>query len=97
MHILGISALYHDAAAALLNGGESVAAAREERSTRKRHDLSFPTNEVRFCLAEGGTGLKDLSAVAFYDKPLIKFERLLETDCAFSPKGLMSFPLRLST
>ncbi len=89
--ILGISAYYHDSAAALLMDGEIVAAAHEERFTRVKHDPSFPTNACAYCLAEAGLSLKDLSAVAFYDKPFLKFERLLETYHGFAPSGLMSF------
>jgi carbamoyltransferase len=89
--ILGISAYYHDSAAALLVDGDVVAAAQEERFTRKRHDPAFPTNAARYVLAEAGLQYKDLNAVAFYDKPLLKFERLLETYHAFAPKGFASF------
>jgi carbamoyltransferase len=89
--ILGISAFYHDSAAALIEDGEIIAAAQEERFTRKKHDPSFPTNAVKFCLNYGGVKLADLDAIAFYDKPLLKFERLLETYYAFAPKGLSSF------
>ncbi|HZN04218.1 MAG TPA: carbamoyltransferase [Candidatus Polarisedimenticolia bacterium] len=90
-HILGISAYYHDSAACLLRDGEIVAAAQEERFTRKKHDARFPKNAVRYCLREGGVALQDLRYVAFYDKPLVKYERLLETYLGFSPKGLRSF------
>lgn len=90
-HILGISAYYHDAAAAIVCDGEVVAAAQEERFTRKKHDPGFPGNAVRFCLDQAGLGLGDLAAIAFYDKPLLKFERLLETYYAFAPRGLRSF------
>jgi len=89
--ILGISAYYHDSAAALIVDGEIIAAAHEERFTRKKHDPSFPINAARYVLEEGGLKLTDLEAVAFYDKPYIKFERLLETYHAFAPKGLKSF------
>lgn len=91
MKILGISAFYHDSAAAIIEDGEIVAAAQEERFTRKKHDPAFPTNAVKFCLNYGGTKLSDLDAIAFYDKPLLKFERLLETYYAFAPRGLSSF------
>ncbi len=91
MNILGISAFYHDSAAALLKDGEIIAAAQEERFTRKKHDSSFPASAVRFCLQYGGTALDDLDAIVFYDKPLLKFERLLETYYVFAPKGLKSF------
>jgi carbamoyltransferase len=90
-YILGISAFYHDSAACLLRDGEIVAAAQEERFTRKKFDARFPTNAVRYCLKEGGISLADLKYFVFYDKPLIKFERLLETYVAFSPKGIKSF------
>jgi carbamoyltransferase len=89
--ILGISAYYHDSAAALIIDGEIIAAAHEERFTRKKHDPSFPLNAARYVLEEGGVKLADLTAIAFYDKPYIKFERLLETYHAFAPKGLQSF------
>ncbi len=90
-HILGISAYYHDSAAVLLSDGEIVAAAHEERFTRKKHDPSFPANAVRYVLAEGGLEVADLDAISFYDKPYLKFERLLETYHAFAPRGLISF------
>lgn len=89
--ILGISAYYHDSAAALLKDGEIIAAAQEERFTRKKHDASFPVNAVRYVLNETGQSMDMLDAIAFYDKPYLKFERLLETYHAFSPKGLTSF------
>ncbi len=89
--ILGISAFYHDSAAALLSDGQIVAAAQEERFTRRKHDCSFPANAVAYVLKEGGVSLRELTAVAFYDKPYIKFERLLETYHAFAPRGLRSF------
>jgi carbamoyltransferase len=91
MYILGISAFYHDSAAVLIKDGDIVAAAQEERFTRKKHDPGFPVNAIRYCLEEGGVSLDELAAVAFYDKPLLKFERLLETYYSFSPRGLMSF------
>jgi len=91
MKILGISAFYHDSAAALLQDGEIVAAAQEERFTRKKHDPGFPAHAVRYCLDHAGLTLDQLDAVVFYDKPLLKFERLLETYYAFSPQGLRSF------
>jgi carbamoyltransferase len=89
--VLGISAYYHDSAAALLVDGEIVAAAHEERFTRRKHDQSFPINAIRYVLSEADLSVSDLSAIAFYDKPYIKFERLLETYHAFAPKGLQSF------
>ena len=91
MKILGISAFYHDSAAAIIENGVIVAAAQEERFTRKKHDAAFPTNAVKYCLEYSGTSLDDLEGIAFYDKPLLKFERLLETYYAFSPKGVSSF------
>ena len=91
MNILGISAFYHDSAAALLQGGKIIAAAQEERFTRIKHDSSFPTQAIKYCLEESGLTLDKLDAIVFYDKPLLKFERLLETYYAFSPKGLVSF------
>ena len=89
--ILGISAYYHDSAAAIIRDGEIVAAAQEERFTRKRHDSRFPENAVRFCLGEAGLSVTDLKAVVFYDKPFLTFERLLETYLAFAPRGFGSF------
>jgi carbamoyltransferase len=89
--ILGISAFYHDSAAALIDKGEIVAAAQEERFTRKKHDPGFPSNAVKFCMEYGGLSINELDAIVFYDKPLLKFERLLETYYAFAPKGIRSF------
>lgn len=89
--ILGISAFYHDSAAALIIGDKVIAAAQEERFTREKHTPDFPTNAVRYCLDEGGLTIDELDAIVFYDKPLLKFERLLETYYAFSPRGLVSF------
>lgn len=91
MKILGISAFYHDSAAALIDNGEIVAAAQEERFTRKKHDPGFPSEAVKFCLEYSGLTLNELDAIVFYDKPLLKFERLLETYYAFAPKGIRSF------
>jgi carbamoyltransferase len=88
---LGISAFYHDSAAALVSDGVIIAAAQEERFTRKKHDAGFPAQAIAYALAEAGLQLKDVDYVTFYDKPLIKFERLLETYLAFAPKGLRSF------
>src|SRR5574340_514587 len=90
-HILGISAFYHDSAACLICDGEIIAAAQEERFTRKKHDPGFPSHAVTYCLKEGGIILGDLRYIVFYDKPLVKFERLIETYLAFAPKGLQSF------
>lgn len=89
--ILGISAYYHDSAAVILIDGEIVAAAQEERFTRIKHDSSFPNNAIRFVLEAAGLQLTDIETIAFYDKPFIKFERLLETYHAFAPKGFLSF------
>ncbi len=90
-YMLGISAYYHDSAAALLKNGKITAAAHEERFTRKKHDSSFPSNAVQYVLDEAGINYDDLAAIAFYDKPYLKFERLLETYHEFAPKGLKSF------
>jgi carbamoyltransferase len=89
--ILGISAFYHDSAAALLIDGQIIAAAQEERFSRKKHDVGFPKHAVAYCLAEAGLAPADLDYIAFYDKPLAKFERLLETYLAYAPSGLRSF------
>ncbi len=89
--ILGISAFYHDSAAAIICNGDIIAAAQEERFTRKKHDSSFPINAITYVLNESGIAYDDLDAIAFYDKPYIKFERLLETYHAFVPQGLSSF------
>lgn len=89
--ILGISAFYHDSAAALVVDGKIVAAAQEERFTREKHTPDFPVQAIKYCLEEGGFQIDELDAIVFYDKPLLKFERLLETYYAFAPKGLISF------
>ena len=89
--ILGISAYYHDSAAVILCDGEIIAAAQEERFTRDKHTAKFPTKSIEYCLEETGYTLNELDAIVFYDKPLLKFERLLETYYAFSPRGLISF------
>jgi len=91
MIILGVSAFYHDSAAALIRDGEIVAAAQEERFTRKKHDAGFPANAVRYCLREAGIVGTKVDCVAFYDKPFLKFERLLETYLTFAPRGFESF------
>tara|TARA_R110002096_G_scaffold97821_4_gene218051 strand:+ start:3774 stop:5618 length:1845 start_codon:yes stop_codon:yes gene_type:complete len=91
MNILGISAFYHDSAACLVQDGKIIAASQEERFTRKKHDERFPTSAIRFCLEEAGLTIDDLDAVAFYDKPFLKLERLLETYLSFAPKGVRSF------
>src|SRR5687767_1537861 len=95
MRILGISAYYHDSAAALLRDGHVLAAAQEERFTRKKHDSEFPHNAIRSCLEATGTRPQDIAVVAFYDKPFLKFERLLETYLAFAPKGFASFRMAM--
>lgn len=91
MRILGLSGFYHDSAAALVEDGRIVAAAQEERFTRKKHDAGFPENAVAFCLKQAGIGLRDVDRVVFYDKPFLKFERLLETYVAYAPRGFQSF------
>lgn len=91
MHILGISAYYHDSAAALISDGEIIAAAQEERFSRKKHDSGFPVHAIQYCLDEKQIGLEDVDYAVFYDKPLIKFERLLETYIAYAPNGFRSF------
>ena len=95
MRILGISAFYHDSAAALLEDGRIVAAAQEERFTRKKHDARFPLHAIRYCLAEGGIAVGDLDRVVFYDKPFVKFERLLETYLSFAPRGYKTFRMAI--
>jgi carbamoyltransferase len=95
MKILGISAYYHDAAACLVIDGEIIAAAQEERFTRKKHDLNFPVNAIVYCLTEAKITSKDIDYVVFYDKPFLKFERLLETYLAFAPRGFKSFATSL--
>jgi carbamoyltransferase len=95
MIVLGISALYHDSAAALLRDGEIVAAAQEERFTRKKHDPGFPRQAIKYCLREAGIVPNDIDVVAFYDKPFLKFERLLETYVALAPQGFESFRMAI--
>jgi len=95
MRVLGISAFYHDSAAALVEDGHIVAAAQEERFSRKKHDAGFPTHAVAYCLQQAGQPLDDIDYVAFYDKPFLKFERLLETYLAFAPRGFRSFRMAL--
>src|SRR5712691_3124526 len=89
--ILGLSAFYHDSAACLVRDGEIIAAAQEERFTRRKHDARFPSHAIRYCLREGQLSVADLQGVVFYEKPLVKFDRLLETYLAFAPHGLRSF------
>src|SRR3989304_100605 len=93
--ILGISAFYHDSAAALVVDGAIIAAAQEERFTRIKHDPAFPMHAIQYCLEEARLGPADLDFVAFYDKPLLKFDRLLETYLAFAPAGLRSFSMAM--
>ena len=93
--ILGISAFYHDSAAALVRDGDIVAAAQEERFTRKKHDPGFPAHAVRYCLREAGLTMADVDFAVFYEKPLRKFERLLETYLSFAPAGFSSFKLAM--
>ena len=89
--ILGLSAFYHDSAAAIVIDGNIVAAAKEERFSRKKHDAGFPTKAVKYCLDEARLTAADLDYIGFYDKPLLKFERLLETYLAYAPRGFGSF------
>ena len=95
MNILGISAYYHDAAACLVIDGKIIAAVQEERFTRIKHDSSFPNHAISYCLKEAGICAKDLDHIVFYDKPFLKFERLLETYLAFAPRGFKSFATSL--
>ncbi|MBY0320080.1 MAG: carbamoyltransferase [Reyranella sp.] len=95
MRVLGISAFYHDSAAALIEDGHLVGAAQEERFTRKKHDSGFPQQAVQYCLDEAGIKLQDIDYVAFYDKPFLKFERLLETYLAYAPRGFQSFRMAM--
>lgn len=91
MTVLGISAYYHDSAAAIISNGKVLFAAQEERFTRIKNDASFPEESIKFCLQEAGIAVSELDAIAFYDKPFLKFERLLETYYAFAPRGFRSF------
>ena len=91
MYILGVSAFYHDSAACLLKDGEILAAVQEERFTRKKHDPSFPRNAIKYCLNEANISSHQVNNVVFYEKPFVKFERLIETYLAFAPKGFLSF------
>src|SRR5580704_4196723 len=95
MRILGISAFYHDSAAALVRDGQIVAAAQEERFSRKKHDPRFPTHAISYCLEADGITLRDVDYVVFYDKPFIKFDRLVETYMAEAPHGLRSFTMAM--
>jgi carbamoyltransferase len=91
MRVLGISAFYHDSAAALIEDGRILSAAQEERFTRRKHDARFPRLAIEFCLEQSGLSLSEVDYIAFYDKPFLKFERLLETYLAFAPRGFKSF------
>ena len=91
MFILGISAFYHDSAACIIKDGKIIAAAQEERFTRKKHDQEFPINSIKYCLEETRINSSDLDLITFYDKPFLKFERILETYLAFAPLGINSF------
>jgi carbamoyltransferase len=95
VRILGVSAFYHDSAAVLIDDGSIIAAAQEERFSRQKHDASFPEKAIAYCLEEAGGGLSQVDYVAFYDKPFLKFERLLETYLAFAPKGFRSFSMAI--
>ena len=95
MYVLGLSAYYHDSAAALLEDGRIVAAAQEERFSRRKHDARFPRQAIAYCLAEAGIALDRVDHVVFYDKPFLKFERLLETYLAFAPRGFRSFRMAI--
>src|SRR5262249_42445357 len=95
MKVLGVSAFYHDSAAALLVDGEIAAAAQEERFSRKKHDSRFPSHAIEYCLRAAGLTLDEIDYVAFYDKPFLKFERLLETYVAFAPRGFSSFRMAM--
>src|SRR6476660_4098590 len=97
MNILGISAFHHDSAAALVQDGVIVAAAQDERFTRQKHDASFPANAVAYCLREAGITAADLDSVVFYEKPLIKADRLLGTYLSLAPRGLRSFSKAIPT
>ncbi len=91
MYILGLSAFYHDSAACLIKDGNIIAAAQEERFTRKKHDAGFPHHAIAYCIEEANITASDVNHVVFYEKPFVKFERLLETYLAFAPKGFRSF------
>src|SRR5471032_2152594 len=95
MRVLGISAYYHDSAAALIEDGRIIAAAQEERFTRKKHDPSFPHHAIGYCLGHANARLTDVDHVVFYDKPFLKFERLLETYVAMAPRGFRSFQMAM--
>ena len=94
-YILGISAFYHDSAATLIKDGEIIAAAQEERFSRKKHDERFPVQAIKYVLSEGKVRLNNIDYIIFFEKPFLKFERLLETYMAFAPKGFKSFSLAM--
>ena len=91
MYVLGLSCFYHDSAACLLKDGVVIAAAQEERFTRKKHDSDFPKNAINFCLSEAGIAVEDLAYVAYYEKTFIKFDRILMTHLCSAPRGLLPF------
>lgn len=91
MNILGISCFYHDSAACLVSNGEIISAVQEERFSRRKHDFNFPKNSINWCLQEGGITAQDLDFIVFYEKPFIKFERILETYLTYAPSGLRQF------
>ena len=93
--VLGISAFYHDSAAAILKDGKIIGAAQEERFTRKKHDLSYPKNAITYVLKEASLKLNEVDHIVFYEKPFLKFERLLETYVGFSPNGFKSFSMSM--
>ena len=95
--VLGISAYYHDSAASLIVNGEIVSAVQEERFTRKKHDASFPINSIKYCLRNNKLTLKDIDKIIYYEKPLLTFERLLETYLASAPRGLKGNKIHFST
>ncbi|MGA7032469.1 MAG: carbamoyltransferase N-terminal domain-containing protein, partial [Pseudolabrys sp.] len=95
MRAIGISAFYHDSAAALVEDDRIIAAAQEERFTRKKHDSSFPQNAIEYCLQAGNVRLDEVDYIVFYDKPFLKFERLLETYVAMAPRGFRSFKMAI--
>ena len=91
--VLGISCFYHDSAASLIKNGNIIYAVQEERFSRKKHDSSFPKNSIQFILKEAGVKLNDIDAIVFYEKPFLKFERILESSIAFAPMGFKQFCL----
>ena len=97
MYIIGISAFYHDSAACLINNGEIVAAAQEERFTRKKHDKSFPINAIKYCLKHQSIKIGDIDYISYYEKPLLKFNRLIKTYLTYAPLGFKSFEKAMRT